>query len=47
MLVYVYADSRHLRLRAWPWMVVTFLFNVVGFIAYLAYSAAKTATGSG
>jgi protein TonB len=41
MLVYVYADSRHLRLRTWPWMALTLLLNVVGFIAYLVYSAAK------
>ena len=42
MLVYVYADSQHLKLRTWPWMVLTFLLNIVGFIAYLVYSAAKT-----
>jgi periplasmic protein TonB len=42
MLCYVYADSRHLGLQTWLWMAVTFLFNVVGFIAYLMYSAAKT-----
>lgn len=42
MLAYVYADSRHLGLRRWPWMVLTFLLNIAGFIAYLVYSAAKT-----
>jgi periplasmic protein TonB len=42
MLVYVYADSRHLRLRTWPWMMLTFLLNIGGFISYLVYSAAKT-----
>jgi protein TonB len=42
MLVYVYADSRHLRLRTWPWMMLAFLLNIGGFIAYLVYSAAKT-----
>jgi protein TonB len=42
MLVYVYVDSRHLRLRTWPWMVLTLLLNVAGFIAYLVYSAART-----
>jgi periplasmic protein TonB len=42
MLAYVCADSHHLRLRTWPWMVLTCLLNIVGFIAYLVYSAAKT-----
>lgn len=42
MLAYVYADSRHLGLRTCPWMVLTFLLNIAGFIAYLVYSAAKT-----
>jgi periplasmic protein TonB len=42
MLVYVYADSRHLRLRTWPWIMLTSLLNIGGFIAYLVYSAAKT-----
>jgi protein TonB len=41
-LCYVYADSRHLGLNTWPWMAVTFLLNVVGFLFYLVYSAAKT-----
>lgn len=41
-LCYVYADSRHLGLSTWPWMVVTFLLNVVGFLFYLVYSATKT-----
>ena len=42
MVVYVHADARYLRLRTWPWMALTFLLNVAGFIAYLVYSAAKT-----
>lgn len=42
MLAYVYADSRHLGLRRWPWMALTFMLNIAGFIAYLVYSAAKT-----
>ncbi|HEV2247449.1 MAG TPA: energy transducer TonB [Terriglobia bacterium] len=42
MLAYVYADSRHLGLRRWPWMALTFTLNIAGFIAYLVYSAAKT-----
>lgn len=42
MLVYVYADSRHLGLRTWPWIALTLQLNIVGFIAYLVYSATKT-----
>jgi len=42
MLCYVWADARHLKLSAPVWFVITFLFNVVGFIAYLIYSAIKT-----
>jgi protein TonB len=41
-LCYVYSDSRHLGLSTWPWLIVTFLLNVVGFLFYLFYSAAKT-----
>jgi periplasmic protein TonB len=42
MLCYVWADARHLKLNAPVWFAITFLFNVVGFIAYLIYSAIKT-----
>jgi protein TonB len=42
MLVYVYADSRHLGLRTWPWMALVFALNIAGFVVYLVYSAAKT-----
>jgi protein TonB len=42
MLCYVVADARHLKLSAPVWFVITFLFNVVGFIVYLIYSAMKT-----
>ena len=42
MLCYVWADARHLKLSAPVWFVITFLFNVAGFIAYLIYSAIKT-----
>ena len=42
MLCYVWADARHLKLSAPVWFAITFLFNVVGFIAYLIYSAIKT-----
>jgi protein TonB len=41
-LCYVYADSRHLGLSTGTWMVVTVLLNIVGFLVYLVYSAAKT-----
>jgi protein TonB len=42
MLCYVMADARHLKLSAPVWFVIVFLFNVVGFLAYLVYSAIKT-----
>lgn len=42
MLAYVYADSKHLRLRTRPWVALTLLLNITGFIAYLVYSAART-----
>ncbi len=41
MPAYVYADSQQLSLRTWPWMALTLLLNVAGFIAYLVYSAAR------
>ncbi len=42
LVAYAFADSRHLGLSAPVWMVVTILFNLLGFLAYLFYSAAKT-----
>ena len=42
ILCYVYADSRHYKLSTWPWLIIVFLFNLVGFLFYLFYSAAKT-----
>jgi protein TonB len=42
MLCYVYADTRHLGGSVLFWMVLTLLFNVVGFLFYLIYSATKT-----
>jgi periplasmic protein TonB len=42
MLVYVYADSRHLGCNTWAWVAVTFVLNLVGFVVYLIYTAAKT-----
>jgi protein TonB len=42
MVCYVYADTRHLGGSVLFWVVLTVLFNVVGFLFYLVYSAAKT-----
>lgn len=42
ILCYVWSDSRHLKLSTWPWMVIVFLLNLIGFVGYLCYSAAKT-----
>lgn len=42
ILCYVWADAKHLGLSARPWAAVTFLLNLVGFLIYLIYSAAKT-----
>ncbi|HEV2348733.1 MAG TPA: TonB family protein [Terriglobia bacterium] len=42
ILSYTYADTRHLRLNTVVWLSVVFLLNIVGFVVYLIYSAAKT-----
>jgi protein TonB len=42
MLCYVLADAQRLGLNGWAWFVITLLLNVVGFVLYLIYSAAKT-----
>jgi protein TonB len=42
IICYVYADSKHLKFATWPWIIITALFNVLGLVAYLCYSAAKT-----
>ena len=42
MLCYVWADTRQQHLRAWPWLGVTLLLNLPGFLIYLVYSAQKT-----
>jgi protein TonB len=42
ILCYVYADALHLGLSVWVWLIVTLVWNVVGFLIYLVYSAAKT-----
>jgi len=41
-ICYVLADARHLGLRPGAWVVLTVLLNIVGFLCYLIYSAAKT-----
>jgi periplasmic protein TonB len=42
ILCYVYSDSKHLKLSTWPWLIIVALLNLVGFVVYLCYSAAKT-----
>lgn len=42
MICYVWADARHLELRAWFWTSITLAFSLVGFLGYLVYSACKT-----
>ena len=42
MCCYVASDARRLNLGWAVWLVITLLFNIVGFIAYLIYSAIKT-----
>jgi periplasmic protein TonB len=42
ILCYVYSDSKHFKFATWLWMIIVFLFNLIGFVAYLCYSAAKT-----
>jgi protein TonB len=42
MLCYVMADARQQKLGAPVWFVIVLLFNVLGFLAYLIYSAIKT-----
>ncbi len=42
MLCYVFADTRHLGFSTGLWMVIAFVLNLVGFLVYLIYSAAKT-----
>ena len=42
MIWYVLEDTRHLGLDSRRWSIALLLLNVVGFVAYLIYSAAKT-----
>ena len=42
MLCYTYADCRHLGLEPGLWVVLVLVLNIIGFVLYLVYSAAKT-----
>ena len=42
ILCYVLADCKRHGFNPWLWFVVVLLLNLVGFIIYLMYSAAKT-----
>jgi protein TonB len=42
ILCYVWADTRQQHLRTWPWLGITLLLNLPGFLIYLVYSAQKT-----
>ncbi len=42
MICYVYADTQHLGLATWAWIVLAVLLPIVGYMIYLVYSAAKT-----
>ena len=42
MLCYVRADARQQQIRAWPWIGVTLVLNLPGFLVYLVYSAQKS-----
>jgi periplasmic protein TonB len=41
-LCYVWADTRQQHGRTWPWLGITLLLNLPGFLIYLVYSARKT-----
>src|SRR5208283_4865880 len=41
MVCYVGADTRQQHLCSWPWIAVTLLLNLPGFLIYLVYSAGK------
>jgi protein TonB len=42
MVSYVWSDARQQGLAAWPWVGVTLLLNLPGFLIYLVYSAQKS-----
>ena len=41
MVCYVYADARRLGFGKWRWFLPAVFFSVIGFLAYLGFSAAK------
>ena len=42
MVCYVYADARRLGFGKWRWFLAAIFFSLIGFLAYLGFSAAKT-----
>ncbi len=42
LLCYVWADSKQQHLPTWPWLTATLLLNLLGFLGYLVYAAAKS-----
>ncbi|HMD97452.1 MAG TPA: energy transducer TonB [Terriglobia bacterium] len=42
MLCYVFADAARFKSRAWPWLFLTLVLSLPGFLIYLVYSARKT-----
>jgi protein TonB len=42
MLCFVWADTRQQHLCTWPWLALTLLLNLPGFLIYLVYSAQKS-----
>ena len=42
ILCYVWNDARQQNLHKWPWLGVTILLSLPGFLIYLIYSAKKT-----
>ena len=42
LLCYVWADTKQQHLPTWPWFTATLLLNLLGFLGYLVYAAAKS-----
>ncbi len=42
MICYVYSDTRHQGFSTMLWLIITVPLNLVGFLFYLIYSAART-----
>jgi periplasmic protein TonB len=42
ILCYVYSDAKHLGFNVWGWFVLCLVFNLLGLLAYLLYTAFKT-----